>query len=94
MTRIQTDLSTARWRKSSYSNPDGGNCLEIAERFPGAALWRKSSYSNPDDGDCVEVADGLTGIVPVRDSKTPHGPAVLFGARAWSAFISHVTKGR
>ncbi|WP_070012049.1 DUF397 domain-containing protein [Streptomyces abyssalis] len=61
------DLSTARWRKSSHSNPDGGNC--------------------------VEIAAGLTDVVPVRDSKTPDGPALLFGADAWSSFISRVKTG-
>ncbi|MFG2814847.1 DUF397 domain-containing protein [Streptomyces sp. NPDC048410] len=25
------DLSNARWRKSSYSNGDGGNCVEVAD---------------------------------------------------------------
>lgn len=58
-----------------------------------AAQWRKSTYSNGDGGSCVEVAEGLTGIVPVRDSKTPYGPAVLFGAHAWSAFIGRVKTG-
>ncbi|MEV7322506.1 DUF397 domain-containing protein [Streptomyces sp. NPDC093970] len=24
------DLSNTTWRKSSYSNSDGGNCLEVA----------------------------------------------------------------
>ncbi|MET7688615.1 DUF397 domain-containing protein [Streptomyces sp. NPDC005483] len=24
------DLSNAHWRKSSYSNGDGGNCVEVA----------------------------------------------------------------
>jgi hypothetical protein len=57
------------------------------------AQWRKSSYSNGDGGSCVEVADGLTGIVPVRDSKAPEGPALVFGGHAWSAFIGLVTKG-
>ncbi|SCK19224.1 protein of unknown function [Streptomyces sp. WMMB 714] len=94
MTSNQVDLSTAHWRKSTYSNPDGGNCVEVAEHFPGAARWRKSTYSNPDGGDCVEVADGLTGVVPVRDSKVPDGPAVVFGARAWSSFIGRVKTGR
>ncbi len=49
--------------------------------------WRKSSYSGQ-GGDCVEVADGAPGLVPVRDSKTPSGPAIAFGADAWSAFIA------
>ena len=28
------DLSTAHWRKSSYSNGDGGNCVEVATDHP------------------------------------------------------------
>ncbi|WP_149184982.1 DUF397 domain-containing protein [Streptomyces sp. TRM49041] len=52
-----------------------------------AAAWRKSSYSNTQGGDCVEVADGFTGLVPVRDSKNPHRPALVVTGEAWSAFI-------
>lgn len=52
--------------------------------------WLKSSRSNGDGGYCVEVANGLPGIVPVRDSKDPHGPAIIFPAPAWSAFVSAV----
>lgn len=52
-----------------------------------AVAWRKSSYSNGDGADCVEVADGLPGLVPVRDSKTPQGPALIFPVEAWSAFV-------
>ncbi|GAA1706996.1 DUF397 domain-containing protein [Streptomyces yatensis] len=57
-----TDLSTAAWRKSSYSNNDGGNC--------------------------VEVADNVPGLVPVRDSKNPDGPDILFPAAPWATFIA------
>ncbi|MGW2961493.1 DUF397 domain-containing protein [Streptomyces sp. NPDC001220] len=28
------DLSDITWRKSSYSNQDGGNCLEVAADIP------------------------------------------------------------
>ncbi|MFF9017982.1 DUF397 domain-containing protein [Streptomyces sp. NPDC014870] len=28
------DLSTVTWRKSSYSNDDGGQCLEVADALP------------------------------------------------------------
>ncbi|MDX3246862.1 DUF397 domain-containing protein [Streptomyces sp. ME18-1-4] len=28
------DLSDVTWRKSSYSNQDGGNCLEVAADLP------------------------------------------------------------
>jgi hypothetical protein len=34
----------------------------------------------------VEVADGFPRVVPVRDSKVPGGPVLVFGAGAWSAF--------
>lgn len=54
----------------------------------GAVAWRKSSYSAGGDGDCVEVADGVPAVVPVRDSKAPHGPALLFPASAWTAFLA------
>ncbi len=53
-----------------------------------AAVWRKSSYSNGDGGDCVEVADNLSGLVPVRDSKCPDGPALIFAAGSWVTFIA------
>ncbi|MYU10476.1 DUF397 domain-containing protein [Streptomyces sp. SID8361] len=52
------------------------------------AAWRKSSYSNNDGGMCVEVADNLPGIVPVRDSKNPDGPVLIFQNDAWSTFIA------
>jgi len=89
MASNRTDLSEALWRKSSYSNGSGGECVEIAGDFPGAALWRKSSYSNGDGGECVEVADNLPGLVPVRDSKAaPEGPALLLTAHAWAPFVA------
>lgn len=28
------DLSDVTWRKSSYSNQDGGACLEVADHLP------------------------------------------------------------
>ncbi|MFH8606262.1 DUF397 domain-containing protein [Streptomyces sp. NPDC018029] len=85
------DLSTARWRKSTYSGGDSGECVEVAYDFVGAARWRKSSYSSGDESDnCVEVADGVPGVVPVRDSKVAQGPALVIGAGAWSAFVAMV----
>ncbi|MER7999283.1 DUF397 domain-containing protein [Streptomyces sp. NPDC095613] len=56
------ELSDARWRKSSYSNTNGGACVEITEDFPG--------------------------VVPVRDSKIPHAPALVIPATAWNAFVA------
>ncbi|MFD8426324.1 MULTISPECIES: DUF397 domain-containing protein [Streptomyces] len=36
------DLSTITWRKSSYSNQDGGNCLEVAPGVPSLVPVRDS----------------------------------------------------
>ncbi|MEU3754496.1 DUF397 domain-containing protein [Streptomyces olivoreticuli] len=52
--------------------------------------WRKSTYSNERDA-CVEVADDLPGVVPVRDSKNPTGPALAIPSGAWSSFIAAVS---
>lgn len=80
------DLSTATWYKSSYSGGEGGNCLEVA-------TWRKSTYSGGSGGDCLEVTDDHPGIVPVRDSKDPDGPKLVFRAAAWSAFVADLKNG-
>jgi hypothetical protein len=56
------------------------------------ATWRTSTYSNGQGGDCVEVADGVHGIVPVRDSKSPSGPALLIATSAWAAFLDDVKR--
>ncbi|MBQ1017159.1 DUF397 domain-containing protein [Micromonospora sp. D93] len=51
------------------------------------AVWRKSSRSGGNGGQCVEVADNLSGIVGVRDSKDPSGPALTFDPQTWKAFV-------
>ncbi|WBB59594.1 DUF397 domain-containing protein [Streptomyces sp. WMMC500] len=72
------------WFKSSYSNDEGGACVEVA------VAWRKSTHSNSEGGNCVEVAP-VPGAVHVRDSKDPHGPHLCFTPEAWSAFLTHAT---
>ncbi|WP_407560332.1 DUF397 domain-containing protein [Streptomyces sp. 184] len=57
------------------------------------ANWRKSSYSNGDGGMCIEVSDDHPALVPVRDSKDPDGPALVFEAAAWTAFVAAVKTG-
>ncbi|WP_405899316.1 DUF397 domain-containing protein [Streptomyces sp. NBC_00727] len=54
--------------------------------------WYTSSYSD-NGGACVQVATNLaapTGVVPVRDSKVPDGPALPLRAGAFSAFVAGV----
>jgi hypothetical protein len=56
------------------------------------ATWRTSTYSS-NNGNCVEVARNLPSVVAVRDSKNPDGPALVFTAAAWSAFVSVARAG-
>ncbi len=80
------DLIGVVWRKSSYSTANGGACVEVADLT--GSNWRKSSYSSANGGNCVEVAAGGPGVVAVRDSKDPDGPALIFTPADWSAFIA------
>ncbi|MEU0516849.1 DUF397 domain-containing protein [Streptosporangium sp. NPDC006007] len=58
------------------------------------AVWRKSSRSGDSGGNCVEVAGNLPGVVAVRDSKNPTGPALLLSPDAWESFISSLKSGK
>ncbi|MFD8380714.1 DUF397 domain-containing protein [Streptomyces sp. NPDC059679] len=61
-----------------------------------AAEWVRSSYSDGSGGQCVEFSRTFTqthGAVPVRDSKNPHRPALIFSAEGWSSFVSAVIRG-
>jgi Domain of unknown function (DUF397) len=60
----------------------------------GTAQWLKSSYSGSSNANCVEVAPGLPNVIPVRDSKDPHGPALLFSPDAFAAFVQAVKSGQ
>ncbi|MGW4755215.1 DUF397 domain-containing protein [Streptomyces chartreusis] len=54
-----------------------------------AIVSRRWQHPSPDDGgECVEVADSLPGIIPVRDSKNPEGPALVFPTPVWALFVA------
>lgn len=57
------------------------------------ARWHKSSRSNGNGGECVEVAANLPGVVAVRDSKNPEGPALLFTPQVWADFLTRIKTG-
>ncbi len=62
--------------------------MNIASSLP--VTWRKASFSSTNGGDCIELGEGLADVTPVRDSKDPHGPALLFTAEAVAAFLAAI----
>lgn len=56
------------------------------------AKWFKSTASQP-SGDCVETAHLDRGMVGVRDSKNPSGPALVFTPAEWDAFTAGIRAG-
>jgi hypothetical protein len=74
------DLSRVSWRKASYSNSNGGECVEVG------TAWRKDSNSN---GACIEAGS----LVAVRDSKDLDGPSLAFRPQEWSTFTHRVKAG-
>ncbi|WP_330341382.1 DUF397 domain-containing protein [Streptomyces sp. NBC_00557] len=53
--------------------------------------WLRSSYSTGANN-CVETARPHSGpgagLLAVRDSKRPAGPALLFSTESWAGFLS------
>jgi hypothetical protein len=53
--------------------------------------WLRSSYSTGANN-CVEAARPRSGprvgLLAVRDSKDPQGPALLFSPESWTGFLS------
>jgi Domain of unknown function (DUF397) len=60
------------------------------ERDLTRADWRTASYSGDNGGNCVEVARNLPGVVAVRDSKDPGGPALMFSLDEWATFMAAI----
>lgn len=42
MSAARIDLAIVSWRKSTYSDGGGGDCLEVADYFPGVVPVRDS----------------------------------------------------
>jgi hypothetical protein len=58
------------------------------------AIWRRSSFSSGNGGQCVEVAANLPGVVALRDSKNPDGPALVVQPGSFAAFLAGIRAGQ
>jgi hypothetical protein len=56
------------------------------------AQWIKSTRRGPNCDNCVEVAF-VGEAIAVRDSKSPTGPALIFTAAEWDAFVGGAKDG-
>jgi hypothetical protein len=73
------------WSKSSYSDSQGGECIEVAY------TWRKSSHSDSQGGACLEVAL-CPHTIHLRDSKLgARSPRFDVPADAWASFAAYVS---
>ncbi|MBK3641376.1 MULTISPECIES: DUF397 domain-containing protein [Streptomyces] len=54
--------------------------------------WLKSRHSNA-EGNCVEVAALAEGGVAMRNSRDPHGPALIYTPAEVAAFLAGVRDG-
>ncbi|UGT41852.1 DUF397 domain-containing protein [Nocardia yamanashiensis] len=57
------------------------------------AKWFKSKRSSAGK-ECVEVAFLDGGVVGVRDSKNPAGPALVFAPGQWDTFTTGLVAGK
>ncbi|MGK4583063.1 DUF397 domain-containing protein [Kitasatospora sp. HPMI-4] len=99
---MSTDLV---WRKSSYSDGEGGACIEVAVSWRKsshsgteggacievAAPWHKSSHSDTGGGACIEVAT-CPNTIHVRDSKDKDGPQLAFSPTVWAEFVAYAAQ--
>jgi hypothetical protein len=69
---------------SSYNGMPAG---ELA-----GARWRKSARSSA-QGNCIELAKLAGAEVAIRNSRHPHGPALIFTDAELDAFLGGVKDG-
>ena len=75
------DVASRRSESPVTREPENGRPL---------AGWRKSSRSQYNN--CVEVCF-VGDSVPLRNSRDPDGPVLVFTAPEWDAFVEGVKRG-
>jgi hypothetical protein len=84
------DLSCVPPQKGHYVDLEAQNGTMNAA--PSGVIWRKSRHSNP-SGNCVEIAELPDGMVAIRNSRHPSGPALICAPAEFSAFLAAAREG-
>lgn len=73
MASTGTDLTSARWRKSSHSNASGGDCVEVADGVSGLVPVRDSKVAG---GPVLAVSVAAWGpfVAALKGGPAPDGP--------------------
>jgi hypothetical protein len=79
-------------RHSVLGGPPATGLTSIDAPLLGEVRWRKAAASNP-SGDCVEVASLAGGEVAVRNSREPHGTALIYTPAEIAAFLAGAKAG-
>jgi hypothetical protein len=94
-------ISTADWRKSTYSGPNGASCVEVGTwrksthsggngaECVEVGTWRKSTHSGSNGASCIEVGTAETGVL-VRDTTNRAGAMLIIPASAWRTLLAEV----
>ncbi|MGW7573485.1 DUF397 domain-containing protein [Streptomyces sp. NPDC054765] len=69
MASTELDLSSALWRKSSYSNGTGGECVETAANFPGLVPVRDSKTAPHGPALVIPAAAWSRFLAAVKDDS-------------------------
>ncbi len=75
-----------RGRNTGWTATRRGALVAAGTDEPEFVVWRTSAASNP-NGDCVELARLREGGVAVRNSRDPHGPALIHTRSEIAAFL-------
>lgn len=73
MASTAADLSTALWRKSSHSNGDGGDCVEVADGVTGFVPVRDSKVPGGPVL-AVSAAAWVPFVEALKGGPAPGGP--------------------
>ncbi|MBX7269118.1 DUF397 domain-containing protein [Micromonospora sp. Llam7] len=65
------DMTSARWRKSTYSGSNGGSCVEVADNLTGVVLVRDTK--DRDGGTLTFTPTSWASFVGLAKESAPRG---------------------